>query len=213
MFGSVLSDVDIRKAIESGELKIYTDAEGEAPFRMEQIQVGSIDLHLRKTVRYFNKSKDVLNLAYLNNGRNGKNGQDGDYTKLEVIESDYFILDPGDMVLGTTRESIELPLDMAGFIYPRLTVSKMGIGMNCVYICPGHGHPVKDEVTHKVQRGQSIPVEIVNNSPIPVQVPIGKALCQLILVRTMSPASQAYTQNKNSQYRFEGDPLEAEFGN
>src|SRR5690242_8576256 len=94
---SVLSDRDIRAAIEAGEIVIR-------PYDPQDLQPSSVDLHLDRRFRVFRNNRypyiDVRN-------------PQPDLTELLTIENDEpFVLHPGEFVLGQTLEWTELPNDL-----------------------------------------------------------------------------------------------------
>ncbi len=94
---SVLSDRDIRAALEAGVVRID-------PYDVEDIQPSSVDLHLDRSFRVFRNNR----YAYID-----VRAPQPDLTELLTIEDDEpFILHPGEFVLGQTLEWVELPDDL-----------------------------------------------------------------------------------------------------
>jgi deoxycytidine triphosphate deaminase len=94
---SVLSDRDIRAALESGQVRID-------PYDPEDLQPSSVDLHLDRSFRVFRNNRypyiDVRAIQ-------------PDLTEmLSVVDDEPFILHPGEFVLGQTLEWVELPVDL-----------------------------------------------------------------------------------------------------
>ena len=94
---SVLSDRDIREALDSGAVRID-------PYDPHDLQPSSVDLHLDKSFRVFRNNRypfiDVR-------------APQPDLTELLTIDEDEpFILHPGEFVLGQTHEWVELPNDL-----------------------------------------------------------------------------------------------------
>ena len=94
---SVLSDRDIRAALEAGDVRID-------PYDPNDLQPSSVDLHLDKRFRVFRNNRypfiDVR-------------APQPDLTELLTVEKDEpFILHPGEFVLGQTLEWVELPNDL-----------------------------------------------------------------------------------------------------
>lgn len=94
---SVLSDRDIRAALESGAVKIE-------PYDPQDLQPSSVDLHLDRSFRVFRNNRypfiDVRT-------------PQPDLTELlSVADDEPFILHPGEFVLGQTLEWVELPDDL-----------------------------------------------------------------------------------------------------
>ena len=94
---SVLSDRDIRAALESGEIVIR-------PYDPADLQPSSVDLHLDRSFRVFRNNR----YAYIDVRQ-----KQPDLTELLTIGDDEpFILHPGEFVLGQTLEWTELPHDL-----------------------------------------------------------------------------------------------------
>jgi deoxycytidine triphosphate deaminase len=94
---TVLSDRDIRAALQSGRVRID-------PYDPSCLQPSSVDLHLDRDFRVFRNSRypfiDVRQ-------------PQPDLTEMESIsDDDPFILHPGEFVLGQTLEWVELPDDL-----------------------------------------------------------------------------------------------------
>jgi deoxycytidine triphosphate deaminase len=94
---SVLSDRDIRAAIDAGEV-------GIRPYDPADLQPSSVDLHLDRSFRVFRNNR----YAYID-----VRAPQPDLTELLTIADDEpFILHPGEFVLGQTLEWVELPVDL-----------------------------------------------------------------------------------------------------
>jgi deoxycytidine triphosphate deaminase len=94
---SVLSDRDIRSALESGSVKIE-------PYDPHDLQPSSVDLHLDRSFRVFRNNR----YPYID-----VRSPQPDLTELLTIDADEpFILHPTEFVLGQTHEWVELPDDL-----------------------------------------------------------------------------------------------------
>ena len=94
---SVLSDRDIRAAIDAGEI-------GIRPYDPADLQPSSVDLHLDRSFRVFRNNR----YAFID-----VRSPQPDLTELLKMEDDEpFILHPGEFVLGQTLEWVELPVDL-----------------------------------------------------------------------------------------------------
>jgi deoxycytidine triphosphate deaminase len=94
---SVLSDRDIRAALESGEIAIK-------PYDPHDLQPSSVDLHLDRSFRVFRNNR----YPYID-----VRSPQPDLTELLTIADDEpFVLHPGEFVLGQTLEWVELPNDL-----------------------------------------------------------------------------------------------------
>ena len=94
---SVLSDRDIRAAIDAGEV-------GIRPYDPADLQPSSVDLHLDRSFRVFRNNR----YPYID-----VRAPQPDLTELLTIADDEpFMLHPGEFVLGQTLEWVELPNDL-----------------------------------------------------------------------------------------------------
>jgi deoxycytidine triphosphate deaminase len=94
---SVLSDRDIRAAIEAGSV-------GIRPYDPADLQPSSVDLHLDRSFRVFRNNR----YPYID-----VRSPQPDLTELLTIADDEpFVLHPGEFVLGQTLEWVELPNDL-----------------------------------------------------------------------------------------------------
>ncbi len=94
---SVLSDRDIRSALDAGEIAIR-------PYDAADLQPSSVDLHLDRSFRVFRNNR----YAYID-----VRAPQPDLTELlHVADDEPFILHPGEFVLGQTLEWVELPNDL-----------------------------------------------------------------------------------------------------
>jgi deoxycytidine triphosphate deaminase len=91
---SVLSDRDIRAALEAGEVAIR-------PYDPADLQPSSVDLHLDRSFRVFRNNR----YPYID-----VRAPQPDLTELlSVADDEPFVLHPGEFVLGQTLEWVELP--------------------------------------------------------------------------------------------------------
>jgi deoxycytidine triphosphate deaminase len=94
---AVLSDRDIRAALEAGRVRID-------PYDPTCLQPSSVDLHLDRAFRVFRNNR----YPYID-----VRTAQPDLTELvEVADDEAFILHPGEFVLGQTLEWVELPDDL-----------------------------------------------------------------------------------------------------
>src|SRR5215218_9872906 len=94
---AVLSDRDIRAAVQAGRVRID-------PYDSTCLQPSSVDLHLDADFRVFRNNR----YPYID-----VRAPQPDLTELLRVEDDeQFILHPGEFVLGQTLEWVELPNDL-----------------------------------------------------------------------------------------------------
>lgn len=155
----VLTNSEIKKLIKNKKLKIE-------PFDEKSIGPASIDLTLDKTIRIFTHDGiiDVSEKTDYNN-----------VTKQVNISKGY-VLQPGQLVLGITKEKITLPENIAGLLQSRSRFARIGLmsHITAPFICPGVSN-------HQV-------LEIYNAGPNPLRLIPGEKICQLILIETKGKA-------------------------
>ena len=108
----VLSDRSIREAIANG--RIIIDPLGE-----DCVQPSSVDLHLDNLFRVFlNHTMDVIDVK----------ADQEDLTELiKVPEDQFFVLHPGEFVLGSTSERVKLPDDLVARIEGKSSLGRLGL--------------------------------------------------------------------------------------
>ena len=182
LYSGMLSDVDIKRYWGKG-IKIHTDyKEGEYAFDLgKQLSYGSIDLRLNWTYRKFTVDKQEV-LTY--DRQKGKG-----YTKIYDLQDDKkLIIQPGEIILANTFEIVELTEEFAGILTGRSSFARLGIMIHCCqeFINPGHG--------------QTIPLQIINMAPCAVELDARIPICQLVLFKLMTPASNMYKNGDESKY-------------
>jgi dCTP deaminase len=152
---SILTHDEILKEIEKGRIKID-------PFDPARVGPASVDLMLDNKFRIFKKIHDSFAVK-----------EDSDYEEVtEYIEvEDYFLLMPGESVLGITRETITLPEDISGWLEGRSTFARLGL---TVHVTASFMHP---GISNKQV------LEINNVSSIPLELYPGTYICQFIFQR------------------------------
>ena len=133
-----------------------------SPFSKSSIGPASVDLTLDNKLRIFNIDKRVHSIH-----------NKVDYkkiTKLININKGY-VLKPGELVLGITKEKITLPDDICGWLNSRSRFARHGLmsHITAPFICPG--------VSNKQV------LEIYNASPRKLKIMPGLKICQIIFQR------------------------------
>ncbi len=186
-FSGMLSDNDIKSFWGKG-INIFTAGNEEVEFDLDkQLKFGSIDLHFRNEYKKFKlKNNDILTYEKLT-----KHG----YLEPFVLESgEKLVIRPGEIIITTTLEIVQLSEEFAGIITGRSSIARMGIMVQCCqeFINPGHG--------------QTIPLQLINLSPCTVELDLKNTICQLILFKLRTPASGKYKDDKKSKYSDEINP-------
>ncbi|MFH1393383.1 MAG: dCTP deaminase [Candidatus Micrarchaeota archaeon] len=162
----VLSDVEIKKALRDGTMKIR-------PLKTEQIGPASVDLTVSDEWHFF-KKQYIGKLVDL---------EKVDFRKAhKKVKADSIELKPGEMCLGKTIEKITLPADMMGKLEGRSRYARMGIS---VHITSAIVQPGSDN--HQV-------LEIVNMAPFTVRLHKGMRISQVVFKKLTSKSSKPYAK-------------------
>ncbi|WP_026917586.1 dCTP deaminase [Gordonia shandongensis] len=161
----LLSDRDIHASIGEGRL-------GIDPFEPELVQPSSVDVRLDSLFRVFDNSK----YTHIDPAQQ----QDELTTLVEPAEGEPFVLHPGEFVLGSTREVVSLPDDLAGRLEGKSSLGRLGLLTHSTagFIDPGFsGH---------------ITLELSNVANLPITLWPGMKIGQLCLFRLTGPAENPY---------------------
>lgn len=157
----VLTRDEILKEIEAGRL-------GIEPFEFDQIGPASIDLHLGEELRVPEPHRDGP--IHLQPGR------DPELPTRVVRLVEHYVLEPGQTVLGITREKLRFPANICGWLEGRSQIARVGL---TVHVTSGFVHP-------GVENRQVL--EMSNVSSAPLAIHAGLRICQVVLERTEGEA-------------------------
>ena len=157
----VLTHDEILKNIEQGHIKID-------PFDPELVGPGSVDLHLGRSFRSFRKLHQIYHVT-----------DDSDFQQITELSEvdDFFVLLPGETVLGVTKERITLAPFLCGRLEGRSRFARLGL---MVHITASFMQPGIDN--HQV-------LEISNVSSVPLALHPGTRMCQFIFERCEGEAT------------------------
>ena len=173
----VLSDKDIKKALEEGRIKIRPKID-------QKTQLGScsIDLRLGNVFRVFNYSRypyiDPFNKKYLR--RISK--------EIRIKDHEPFVLQPGDFVLATTIETLEIGDDLLARLEGRSSLGRLGIVVHSTASIFDPGW-----------RGKIV-MELGNMGRMPVALHPGMRICALTFEQLTSPVEVPYYKKKSAKY-------------
>ena len=161
----VLSDRSIKEEIAKGRIVIDPLGEG-------CIQPASVDVHLDKRVLVFRNSRR----AYIDVREDMS-----DLTEMIEIDEDRpFMLHPGEFVLASTLEHIELPEDLVARLEGKSSLGRIGLLIHSTagYVDPGwKGH---------------LTLELSNVANLPVTLYLGMKIGQLSYLRLSTAAENLY---------------------
>ncbi len=179
----ILSDTDIRRRLTDGELVVEPLADPEL-----QIQPASIDLRLGREFLEFQRT----NIPCIH--PNSEQEVDEYVEETYVEEGEEFILHPGDFVLGTTKERVEVPADLLGTVQGRSSLGRLAVVIHATagIVDPGY-------------RGQ-ITLELSNLGTAPVALQPDMRISQVIFTELKTPASKPYGSERGSKYQDQAGP-------
>lgn len=131
------------------------------PFKKSQIGPGSIDLSLSSEFRRYACKRTVA----ITEQTDYKN-----YT--DKFKSNEIIINPGELVLGITKEKIKLPENICGWLQGRSRFARLGLS---VHVTAGFVQPGSEN--------QQV-LEMINLGPNPLKLKAGAKIVQLILEYT-----------------------------
>ncbi len=187
----ILSDKDIKAAIASGRVKIESDQ----PEMFWHIHASSMDLRLGNVFKLYDHSK----FAILDPKR--PETFQGNMRTINVPEGEPFIVQPGEFILGVTKESITVPDDLVVRVEGRSSLGRLGIIVHSTagFVDPGFSG--------------TITLEISNLNRMPVALYPGMRVCQLAFEMMTSPAETPYNAKPGSKYQGQILPEESRLTN
>ena len=162
----ILSDKTILKMLDDDTLKI-------TPIKKEQVQPASVDIRLGDTFSIVEDS--ATGMISLENEINYK-----------TIKTDTYILLPGQFVLATTMEYIDLPNNLTAFVEGRSSLGRMGLFIqNAGWVDPGF----KGEIT----------LELFNANRCAIELRSGRRVGQLVFAQMDDFALNPYNGKYQGQ--------------
>lgn len=162
----ILSDQTIRRMLEEKSLVIE-------PLEERQIQPASVDIRLGNTFSVVeDSSAGIIDLER--------------EIRYKTIETDKYLLLPGQFVLATTMEYIALPEDLTAFVEGRSSLGRMGLFIqNAGWVDPGFC----GEIT----------LELYNANRCAIELTAGRRVGQLVFARMDAPALKPYNGKYQGQ--------------
>jgi dCTP deaminase len=176
----VLSDRSIREEMAKGRIVIEPLGEG-------CIQPASVDLHLARNILVFrNHQVPYVDVRAMNE----------DLTEMVTMADDVpFILHPGEFVLGSTLEHVEVPDDLVARLEGKSSLGRVGLLIHSTagYVDPGW----KGNLT----------LELSNVSALPITLYHRMKIGQISFLRLSTPAERLYgSAELGSKYQGQVDP-------
>jgi dCTP deaminase len=173
----ILTDREIKNSLASGLILI------DPPPPADAYASTTVDLTLDPTLRLFKKTAPGLSVA-IDPGLPGYKAKDllAGVTEPFTISESGWDLAPGQLVLGWTRERIELRIlgRVAARVEGKSGLARVGLAIHCTA-----------PIIHAGFEG-TIQLEIVNHGPISIRLRPNISICQLCFEQTLGMPDNAY---------------------
>lgn len=181
----ILSDRDIREQLETGRVVI-------APMAVDAVQPASVDLRVGDTFRVFaNHRRPYIDV---------RDPMDDLTEEVKASPDDPFMLHPGEFVLGSTLERIELPDDLVARVEGKSSLGRLGLLIHSTAGWVDSGF--KGALT----------LELSNVANLPIALYPGMPIGQLCLFRMTSPSERPYgSPELRSKYQGQEGPTPSRY--
>jgi len=183
----VLSDQDIRRRVERGSIQVD-------PFEADNVEPSSLDLRLGDDFKRLRAPALTNEKATVSLATSGE--KQIAYDELEYRENQPVVLNPGELILATTLESVTLPDDITAQVLGRSSLGRLGVSVHQTagWIDPGF----TGEIT----------LELSNHGPAAIELEPGLRMCQIVFSELSSPAARPYGHSE-SQYQGQSGATES----
>lgn len=160
----MLSNEDIKKAIDSGELVI-------SPFDPKYLRGAGLTLHLGHDLLKPKPGKVV----------DVKNGTYPDYEEIYLTDDKPYPLAPGEFILGATHQKVTVGSKLGFFIEGRSTLARVGmtIVQTAMLVYPGH-------------RDRRVTLELANHGPNTILLYPRMKIARVALFELKTAATEIY---------------------
>lgn len=189
MIQGLLESADIfKRVVNDQDLHI-------TPWERERLQPASYEMALGSTFRIFDPLVEVIDPLDLD-----------DYTRLINLDDDeqqwydagYYLLRPGEFILGSSIETFSFPADLAGELTGKSSIGRLGLQVHATagFFDPGFSGTAT--------------LEISNISPVPIKLWPGLLVAQMRFVTLSRPSEWAYGHpERRSHYQGQDGPTPA----
>ncbi len=169
----ILSDKDIKKALEAGDITI-------SPFDEVYLKSASVDLHLDKEFLIFDTTQHAV--------IDPKKPMDDLMRSVTIDETKPFVLHPGEFALGMIYETTGVNDRFVGRLEGKSSVGRMGL---LIHITAGFLDP-----------GNSLKMtlELHNTANMPILLYYKMPIAQMAFEELTSPSERPYNQTPGSKY-------------
>lgn len=184
-----LVDRDIIKLLDEGKIKITPRPSNE------NISGATVDLSLGDTFRVFTTEKvPFVDLAASKEELNAQldrlMGEE-----IKIGANDCFYLHPGELALGVTLESVEIPDDMLAWLDGRSSLARLGLMVHVT--------------AHRIDPGWQgkIVLEFSNQGKVPLSLKPGMKIGAISFEMLSGPALRPYVKRSDAKYKFQSSAV------
>jgi dCTP deaminase len=173
----LLSDRDIKKALQEKRIVVKP-----GPNLDEQLGSSSLDLRLGYNFRVFKHRRMPFIDPY------DPETTQGMTEEIKISAKEPYVIQPGEFVLASVLEWVELPDDLSARIDGRSSLGRIGL---VIHSTAGH-----------IDAGfkGSITMEMTNIGMMPILLYPKMRVCQLVFEQLSSPAERPYTKKPGAKY-------------
>ena len=184
-----LCDRDIVQALDKGRIQIHPRPEDH------KISGVSVDLCLGDRFRVFSSHQTPY--IDLSGTREAVNAAVERVMSDEILVApeERFVLHPGELALGITREAITLPDDLVGWLDGRSSLARLGLMVHVT--------------AHRIDPGWSgnIVLEFFNSGKLPLALQPGMSIGAMSFETLSGPAERPYVKREDAKYRGQSGPV------
>jgi len=184
----ILSDSQIRTKLQEWSLHLKTDNRYDI---YTQIGPASIDIRLWHNFKIFKRTK-ITTID-----PRDPHTLDGMTERMNVADGDYFMLHPGQFVLGVTLETLTLPYDLVARCEGRSSLGRLWL---IIHSTAGFIDP---------WFSGTITLEITNINEVPIKLYPGMRVGQFAFETISGTVDIPYDQRKWSKYMHQQEPQES----
>ncbi len=174
----ILSDVDIKKALASGEISV-------SPYDEKYLQPASIDLHLDRHFLVFDTTQHAV--------IDPRKPVDHMMKEISIQGDKPFVLHPGEFALGMIYEQTGVSAEYVGRLEGKSSVGRLGL---LIHITAGFLDPGNNlKMTLELHNVANMPILLYYKMPI----------AQMAFEKISTSAAHAYGSNKRLNSKYMGD--------
>jgi dCTP deaminase len=177
---AILPDTELRKLVKQ-ENAVYVE---EGPEIQEELQIGPSSMDLRMGYEF-----GVLNTRKIEMVDTKDMEKYSNYMKKERHSSEEgVIVHPGEFILGSTLETVNVPSDLVARVEGRSSYGRLGIIVHATagYIDPGF----EGDITLEIQNLGNAPVKLYPEDRV----------CQIVFETMTEKAEDPYGEKKDTKY-------------